>query len=107
MASVAAGGAGELAVDARAGAARADPGRSLAGRPDSVPADADCRRPRPARTERLRSWPMPLLRTVAADLVEMLGESAIPAWREFTAAPHVGPHARYALYARDQGPEPG
>jgi len=23
------------------------------------------------------------------------------------AAPHVGPHARYALYAWDQGPEPG
>ncbi|HUY52543.1 MAG TPA: hypothetical protein VMV92_43720 [Streptosporangiaceae bacterium] len=42
----------------------------------------------------------PLLRAVAADLVEMLGEHAIPAWREFTAAPHVGPHARYAVYAR-------
>ena len=49
----------------------------------------------------------PLLRTVAADLVMMLGEDAIPAWREFMAAPHVGPHARYALYAWDQGPEPG
>jgi hypothetical protein len=48
----------------------------------------------------------PLLRTVAADLVETLGEYAIPAWREFTAAPHVGPHARYAVYAWDQGPEP-
>jgi hypothetical protein len=49
----------------------------------------------------------PLLRTVAADLVEMLGEDAVPAWREFTSAPHVGPHARCALYAWDQGPEPG
>ncbi len=49
----------------------------------------------------------PLLRSVAADLVGMLGEHAIPAWREFTAAPHVGPHARYAVYAWDQGPEPG
>jgi hypothetical protein len=48
----------------------------------------------------------PLLRTVAADLVGMLGEYAIPAWREFTAAPHVGPHARYAVYAWDHGPEP-
>ncbi len=48
----------------------------------------------------------PLLRSVAADLVGMLGEYAIPAWREFTAAPHVGPHARYAVYAWDQGPEP-
>jgi len=36
----------------------------------------------------------------------MLGSCAIPAWREFTAAPHVGPHARYAVYAWDQGPEP-
>ena len=49
----------------------------------------------------------PLLRTGAVDLVEMLGEDAIPAWREFTAVPNVGPHARYALYAWDQGPEPG
>src|SRR6266480_7172720 len=40
MARVAGGDAGELAVDARAGAARADPGRSLAARPDSVPAGA-------------------------------------------------------------------
>jgi len=48
----------------------------------------------------------PLLRSVAADLVGMLGSCAIPAWREFTAAPHVGPHARYAMYAWDQGPEP-
>jgi hypothetical protein len=49
----------------------------------------------------------PVLRTVAVGLVEMLGEDAIPAWREFTAVPNVGPHARYALYAWDQGPEPG
>jgi hypothetical protein len=49
----------------------------------------------------------PLRRTVAADLVEMLGDPAIPAWRAFTAAPNVGPHARYALYAWDEGPEPG
>ncbi len=48
----------------------------------------------------------PLLRTVAAGRVEMLGVYAIPAWREFTAAPNVGPRARYALYAWGQGPEP-
>src|SRR5258708_15654833 len=48
----------------------------------------------------------PLLRTVAADLVMALGEDAIPAWREFAAAPHVGPHARFALYAWEQDPEP-
>jgi len=49
----------------------------------------------------------PPLRSVAADLVMMLGEDAIPTWREFSAAPNVGPHARYALYSFDQGPEPG
>ena len=31
---------------------------------------------------------------------------AIPAWREFSAAPNVGPHARYALYSFDQRPGP-
>src|SRR5260370_10113093 len=40
----------------------------------------------------------PLLRSVAADLVGMLGEYAIPAWREFTPAPHVGPHAPYPAH---------
>jgi hypothetical protein len=49
----------------------------------------------------------PHLRSVAADLVMMLGEDAIGAWREFSKTPNVGPHARYALYACDQGPEPG
>ena len=38
----------------------------------------------------------PLLRSVAADLVGMLGSCAIPAWREFTAVPTSAPHARYA-----------
>src|SRR5260370_33902128 len=54
MARVAGGDAGELAVDARAGAARPDPGRNLAALPGPAPAGADCR-PRPARTKRLRS----------------------------------------------------
>lgn len=49
----------------------------------------------------------PRLRLVAADLVMMLGDDAIPAWREFSKAPNVGPHARYALYACDQEPQPG
>ena len=48
----------------------------------------------------------PRLRSVAADLVMMLGDDAIPAWREFSKAPNVGAHARYALYACDQGLEP-
>jgi uncharacterized protein (UPF0147 family) len=49
----------------------------------------------------------PRLRSAAADLVMMLGDDAIAAWREFSKAPNVGAHARYALYACDQGPEPG
>ena len=48
----------------------------------------------------------PLLRGVAVDLVQRLGEEALPAWRELTAAPCVGPHARAVLAAWDQGPEP-
>src|SRR5260221_1489066 len=48
----------------------------------------------------------PLLRTVAVDWADMRAEDASPAWREFTAVPNVGPHARYALYAWDKGPEP-
>jgi hypothetical protein len=49
----------------------------------------------------------PLLRVVAVGVVERLGEEALPTWRELTAAPRVGPHARAVLAAWDQGPEPG
>jgi hypothetical protein len=48
----------------------------------------------------------PLLRGVAVGVVQQLGEAALPAWRELTAAPRVGPHARAVLAAWDQGPEP-
>ncbi|HLQ55278.1 MAG TPA: plasmid pRiA4b ORF-3 family protein, partial [Streptosporangiaceae bacterium] len=48
----------------------------------------------------------PLLRVMAVGVVQRLGEEALPAWRELTAAPRVGPHARAALAAWDQGPEP-
>ena len=48
----------------------------------------------------------PLLRSVAVGLVNLLGEDALPAWRELTAAPRVGPHARTVLATWDQGPEP-
>ena len=48
----------------------------------------------------------PLLRVVAVGVVQRLGEDALPAWRELTAAPRVGPHARAVLAAWDQGPEP-
>src|SRR6266849_9655356 len=48
----------------------------------------------------------PLLRVMAVGVVQRLGEEALPAWRELTAAPCVGPHARAVLAAWDQGPEP-
>jgi hypothetical protein len=48
----------------------------------------------------------PLLRSVAVGVVQRLGEDALPAWRELTAAPRVGPHARAVLATWDQGPEP-
>ena len=48
----------------------------------------------------------PLLRGVAIGVVLRLGEEALPAWRELTAAPRVGLHARAVLAAWDQGPEP-
>ena len=48
----------------------------------------------------------PLLRGVAVGVVQRLGEDALPAWRELTAAPRVGPHARAVLAAWDQEPGP-
>jgi Plasmid pRiA4b ORF-3-like protein len=48
----------------------------------------------------------PLLRGVAVEVAQRLGEGALPVWRELTAAPRVGPHARAVLAAWDQGPEP-
>src|SRR6266699_1379164 len=47
-----------------------------------------------------------LLRSVAVGVAERLGQDTLPAWRELTAAPRVGPHARAVLAAWDQGPEP-
>jgi hypothetical protein len=48
----------------------------------------------------------PLLRVMAVGVVQRLGEDALPAWRELTAAPRVGPHARAVLATWDRGPEP-
>ncbi len=48
----------------------------------------------------------PPLRGVAVGVVQRLGEDALPTWRELTAVPRVGPHARVVLAAWDQGPEP-
>ncbi|HEY1916145.1 MAG TPA: plasmid pRiA4b ORF-3 family protein [Streptosporangiaceae bacterium] len=49
----------------------------------------------------------PRLRVVAVELADRLGDDALPAWRELTAAPCIGPHARAVLAAWDEGPEPG
>jgi Plasmid pRiA4b ORF-3-like protein len=48
----------------------------------------------------------PLLRSVAVGVAQRLGDEALPAWRELTAAPRVGPHARAVMAAWGQGPEP-
>jgi hypothetical protein len=48
----------------------------------------------------------PLLRSVAVGVVQRLGGDALPAWRELTAAPRVGSHARAVVTAWDRGPEP-
>jgi hypothetical protein len=49
----------------------------------------------------------PLLRSVAVGIVQRLGDGTLSAWRELTAAPRVGPHARAVLAAWGRGPEPG
>jgi hypothetical protein len=70
---------------------------------DAQPDPADAAR----RLLQAGSLMEPRLRWIAADVVELLGEDALPAWREMTGVPAIGPHARYALYQMDAGPEPG
>jgi hypothetical protein len=48
----------------------------------------------------------PRLRWIAAAVVETLGEDALPVWREMTDAPGMGPHAKFALFTMEAGPEP-
>jgi hypothetical protein len=48
----------------------------------------------------------PRLRWIAADVAEMLQEDALPVWREMTAVPGMGPHAKFALFIVGAGPEP-
>lgn len=48
----------------------------------------------------------PRLRWIAAEVAAMLGEDALPVWREMVSAPGIGPHARYELYQMGAGPEP-
>jgi Plasmid pRiA4b ORF-3-like protein len=48
----------------------------------------------------------PRLRWIAADVAGLLLEDALPAWREMTAVPGMGPHAKFALFTLEAGPEP-
>ena len=48
----------------------------------------------------------PRLRWIAAYAVELLGEDALPVWRDMVQVPGIGPHARFALYEMEAGPEP-
>jgi len=48
----------------------------------------------------------PRLRWIAADVVELLQEEALPAWREMIGVPGMAPHAKFALFTMDAGAEP-
>jgi Plasmid pRiA4b ORF-3-like protein len=48
----------------------------------------------------------PRLRWIAADVAGLLQEEALPVWREMTAVPGMGPHAKFALFTVGAGPEP-
>jgi hypothetical protein len=48
----------------------------------------------------------PRLRWIAAYAVELLGEDALPVWRDMVQDPGIGPHASFALYEMEAGPEP-
>jgi Plasmid pRiA4b ORF-3-like protein len=48
----------------------------------------------------------PRLRWIAADMVGLLQEEALPVWREMAAVPGMGPHAKFALFTMEAGPEP-
>ncbi|MGD0560817.1 MAG: plasmid pRiA4b ORF-3 family protein [Streptosporangiaceae bacterium] len=48
----------------------------------------------------------PRLRWIAVYVVELLDEDALPVWREMTAVPGIGLHAKYSLYTMEAGAEP-
>jgi hypothetical protein len=48
----------------------------------------------------------PRLRWIAADVTGLLQEEALPVWREMTAVPGMGPHAKFTLFTVGAGPEP-
>jgi hypothetical protein len=60
-----------------------------------------------ARQVLMAAAPMePRMRWIAAAVVETLGEDALPVWREMTGVPGMGPHAKFALFTMEAGPEP-
>ena len=48
----------------------------------------------------------PRLRWIAADVVGLLQDEALPVWREMAAVPGMGPHAKFARFTIEAGPEP-
>jgi hypothetical protein len=46
----------------------------------------------------------PQVRSIAVDVVDFLGEAALPVWREVAGTPCLGPHARAVLVAWDRIP---
>jgi hypothetical protein len=60
-----------------------------------------------ARQLLMAAAPMePRVRWIAAAVVETLQEAAVPVWREMIDVPGIGPHAKFALYTMEAGPEP-
>ena len=49
----------------------------------------------------------PRLRWIAADVVGLLEEDALPVWREMTAVPGMGPHAKFSLFTIGGRPRAG
>jgi len=47
----------------------------------------------------------PRLRWIAAEVAGLLQEEALPVWREMSAVPGMGPHAKFALFTVGAGPE--
>lgn len=60
-----------------------------------------------ARQVLMAAAPMePRMRWIAAAVVETLQENAVPVWRAMTGVPGMGPHAKFALFTMEAGPEP-
>jgi hypothetical protein len=69
--------------------------------------DAQADQAQAARQFLMAAAPLePRMRLIATAMVEVLEEAAVPIWREMTGVPGMGPHAKFALYAMEAGPEP-